>query len=176
MLSVSVTFSLLSVLWNLQPRRADLDMNQHVNNVTYIGWLLEVSTMRMATKLFLAFLFLPNWNCYISTTLKFFLSNSCLCMTEHASRCHRHPWTPDYHLRLQTRMPTGWCSWFPNKCRTIRGCRTSFKTSGNKRLTCHNWRQRGQSSIFTLAETIRWWLGDKSGPFSVEKETCQIRK
>lgn len=28
--------------WILQPRRADLDMNQHVNNVTYIGWLLEV--------------------------------------------------------------------------------------------------------------------------------------
>lgn len=25
----------------LIPRRADLDMNQHVNNVTYIGWLLE---------------------------------------------------------------------------------------------------------------------------------------
>ncbi|KAL3725106.1 hypothetical protein ACJRO7_030165 [Eucalyptus globulus] len=26
----------------LVPRRADLDMNQHVNNVTYIGWVLEV--------------------------------------------------------------------------------------------------------------------------------------
>ncbi|KAF7825822.1 oleoyl-acyl carrier protein thioesterase 1, chloroplastic [Senna tora] len=25
----------------LVPRRADLDMNKHVNNVTYIGWLLE---------------------------------------------------------------------------------------------------------------------------------------
>ncbi|GMH02487.1 hypothetical protein Nepgr_004326 [Nepenthes gracilis] len=25
----------------LVPRRADLDMNQHVNNVTYIGWILE---------------------------------------------------------------------------------------------------------------------------------------
>ncbi|CAF2128721.1 hypothetical protein HID58_011754 [Brassica napus] len=25
----------------LKPRRADLDMNHHVNNVTYIGWLLE---------------------------------------------------------------------------------------------------------------------------------------
>ncbi|XP_039155525.1 oleoyl-acyl carrier protein thioesterase 1, chloroplastic [Eucalyptus grandis] len=25
----------------LLPRRADLDMNQHVNNVTYIGWVLE---------------------------------------------------------------------------------------------------------------------------------------
>ncbi|KAJ3681240.1 hypothetical protein LUZ60_015729 [Juncus effusus] len=25
----------------LVPRRADLDMNQHVNNVTYIGWVLE---------------------------------------------------------------------------------------------------------------------------------------
>ncbi|WZZ54382.1 hypothetical protein YC2023_054489 [Brassica napus] len=28
-----------------QPRRADLDMNHHVNNVTYIGWLLEVSVI-----------------------------------------------------------------------------------------------------------------------------------
>ncbi|KAJ4905743.1 hypothetical protein Rs2_09401 [Raphanus sativus] len=26
-----------------KPRRADLDMNHHVNNVTYIGWLLEVT-------------------------------------------------------------------------------------------------------------------------------------
>ncbi|CAI9770651.1 unnamed protein product [Fraxinus pennsylvanica] len=25
----------------LVPRRADLDMNQHINNVTYIGWVLE---------------------------------------------------------------------------------------------------------------------------------------
>ncbi|KAG1363466.1 putative Oleoyl-acyl carrier protein thioesterase, chloroplastic [Cocos nucifera] len=25
----------------LVPRRADLDMNQHVNNVAYIGWVLE---------------------------------------------------------------------------------------------------------------------------------------
>ncbi|KAG2286222.1 hypothetical protein Bca52824_045826 [Brassica carinata] len=25
----------------LKPRRADLDMNHHINNVTYIGWLLE---------------------------------------------------------------------------------------------------------------------------------------
>ncbi|KAF3958357.1 hypothetical protein CMV_016728 [Castanea mollissima] len=25
----------------LVPRRADLDMNHHVNNVTYIGWVLE---------------------------------------------------------------------------------------------------------------------------------------
>lgn len=25
----------------LMPRRGDLDMNQHVNNVTYIGWILE---------------------------------------------------------------------------------------------------------------------------------------
>ncbi|KAA8550605.1 hypothetical protein F0562_002289 [Nyssa sinensis] len=30
-----------SMRLNLQPRRADLDMNQHVNNVTYIGWVLE---------------------------------------------------------------------------------------------------------------------------------------
>jgi hypothetical protein len=26
----------------LQPRRNDLDMNQHVNNVKYIGWMMEV--------------------------------------------------------------------------------------------------------------------------------------
>lgn len=29
----------------LKPRRADLGMNHHVNNVTYIGWLLEVITL-----------------------------------------------------------------------------------------------------------------------------------
>lgn len=29
----------------LKPRRADLGMNHHVNNVTYIGWLLEVSVI-----------------------------------------------------------------------------------------------------------------------------------
>jgi acyl-ACP thioesterase len=27
----------------LQPRLNDMDMNQHVNNVKYIGWVLEVS-------------------------------------------------------------------------------------------------------------------------------------
>ena len=26
----------------LQPRRTDLDMNQHVNNVKYINWMMEV--------------------------------------------------------------------------------------------------------------------------------------
>ncbi|KAM7271401.1 hypothetical protein ACFE04_030615 [Oxalis oulophora] len=30
----------------LAPRAADLDMNQHVNNVTYIGWVLEVNYRR----------------------------------------------------------------------------------------------------------------------------------
>ncbi|KAI5080444.1 hypothetical protein GOP47_0003627 [Adiantum capillus-veneris] len=29
------------VVSGLMPRRSDLDMNQHVNNVTYIGWILE---------------------------------------------------------------------------------------------------------------------------------------
>ncbi|KAF3783453.1 Oleoyl-acyl carrier protein thioesterase 2 [Nymphaea thermarum] len=29
------------LLSGLMPRRSDFDMNQHVNNVTYIGWLLE---------------------------------------------------------------------------------------------------------------------------------------
>ena len=29
-------------LCNLQPRWSDLDVNQHVNNVKYIGWILEV--------------------------------------------------------------------------------------------------------------------------------------
>lgn len=26
----------------LQPKWSDLDVNQHVNNVKYIGWILEV--------------------------------------------------------------------------------------------------------------------------------------
>lgn len=30
-----------SVVPYLRPRRGDLDMNRHVNNVTYIGWMLE---------------------------------------------------------------------------------------------------------------------------------------
>lgn len=29
-------------LYYLQPRWGDLDINQHVNNVKYIGWILEV--------------------------------------------------------------------------------------------------------------------------------------
>jgi hypothetical protein len=31
----------------MQPRRADLDMNQHVNNVSYIGWVLEVGSSHL---------------------------------------------------------------------------------------------------------------------------------
>lgn len=31
------------IIYTQQPRRSDLDMNKHVNNVTYIGWALEVS-------------------------------------------------------------------------------------------------------------------------------------
>ncbi|KAJ7534462.1 hypothetical protein O6H91_13G096000 [Diphasiastrum complanatum] len=35
----------------LMPRRGDLDMNQHVNNVTYIGWMLEVCTHKIPTSM-----------------------------------------------------------------------------------------------------------------------------
>ena len=31
------------VRMSMQPKRTDLDMNQHVNNVKYIGWMMEVS-------------------------------------------------------------------------------------------------------------------------------------
>ncbi len=34
-----LSFSVVSLL---QPKRSDLDMNQHVNNVKYIGWMMEV--------------------------------------------------------------------------------------------------------------------------------------
>ncbi|MBA0693768.1 hypothetical protein Goari_004117 [Gossypium aridum] len=29
------------LIFNLQPRWSDLDVNQHVNNVKYVGWILE---------------------------------------------------------------------------------------------------------------------------------------
>lgn len=35
-------FSFWYYIFNLQPRWSDLDVNQHVNNVKYIGWILEV--------------------------------------------------------------------------------------------------------------------------------------
>ena len=35
-----LTLCILSYI--MQPRWADLDINQHVNNVKYIGWILEV--------------------------------------------------------------------------------------------------------------------------------------
>jgi hypothetical protein len=31
----------------LQPRLNDMDMNQHVNNVKYIGWVLEVPPRKL---------------------------------------------------------------------------------------------------------------------------------
>ncbi|KAE8685071.1 Oleoyl-acyl carrier protein thioesterase 1 [Hibiscus syriacus] len=38
---VQIFIEILMSFRYLQPRRADLDMNQHVNNVTHIGWVLE---------------------------------------------------------------------------------------------------------------------------------------
>lgn len=35
-------FSIYVIYLYLQPRWSDLDVNQHVNNVKYIGWILEV--------------------------------------------------------------------------------------------------------------------------------------
>lgn len=35
-------FKLILWFFNLQPKRSDLDMNHHVNNVKYVGWMLEV--------------------------------------------------------------------------------------------------------------------------------------
>ncbi|CAN0897934.1 Oleoyl-acyl carrier protein thioesterase, chloroplastic (Fragment) [Linum grandiflorum] len=40
-LSYMVLLFLIIKFLTFQPRRADLDMNQHVNNVAYIGWVLE---------------------------------------------------------------------------------------------------------------------------------------
>ena len=34
---------------DLRPRRSDLDMNQHVNNVKYVGWMLEVLILTQIT-------------------------------------------------------------------------------------------------------------------------------
>ena len=37
-----LTFSYALILLQSQPRWSDMDANQHVNNVKYIGWILEV--------------------------------------------------------------------------------------------------------------------------------------
>lgn len=33
---------LIILFYYLQAKRSDLDMNHHVNNVKYVGWMLEV--------------------------------------------------------------------------------------------------------------------------------------
>lgn len=35
-------FLISDIFFYLQPKWSDLDVNQHVNNVKYIGWILEV--------------------------------------------------------------------------------------------------------------------------------------
>lgn len=37
-------------LSTLQPKRSDLDMNQHVNNVKYVRWMLEVNCKNLSTQ------------------------------------------------------------------------------------------------------------------------------
>jgi len=34
---------LLVLVWSWQARRSDLDLHRHVNNVTYVTWMTEVS-------------------------------------------------------------------------------------------------------------------------------------
>lgn len=71
-------------LWNvegvaccfMQPRRNDLDMNQHVNNVTYIGWMLEVHNPSIPDALF--------ENSYLTT---FFSKNSSTRILRHKHMC-----------------------------------------------------------------------------------------
>lgn len=57
--------------WYLQPRRADLDMNQHVNNVTYIGWVLEVGRCVLLFLMVVSFLFICTLLCLSADSCKF---------------------------------------------------------------------------------------------------------
>lgn len=74
----------------LQPRRADLDMNQHVNNVSYIGWVLEVGSSHL--------LYIFGNSCYtdadapfIFIFLIYFLIKSNPHIMEQLSKAPQHP-------------------------------------------------------------------------------------
>jgi len=60
---------------NLQPRRADLDMNQHVNNVAYIGWVLEV--VRLSFKFMSHKMNFWISSLYLSSDLSLYLKVEC---------------------------------------------------------------------------------------------------
>ncbi|KAF3546853.1 hypothetical protein DY000_02005022 [Brassica cretica] len=72
-------------------KRADLGMNHHVNNVTYIGWLLEVSVIISFSNNHMTLL---------------------LVLSEHTSRDYRHARTSGHNFGLQTRILARRCGGF----------------------------------------------------------------
>lgn len=46
----SVSYNSHAIMYHLQPRWSDMDANQHVNNVKYIGWILEVRSLRSSSR------------------------------------------------------------------------------------------------------------------------------
>lgn len=62
---------------NLQPRWSDLDVNQHVNNVKYIGWILEVFLSCVpVSSIFLKKNYMLNFKFYVSIWLHNALQSS----------------------------------------------------------------------------------------------------
>lgn len=138
----------------LKPRRADLDMNQHVNNVTYIGWVLEVRSPQNV------------YHFIDELTIKFEFGS--LVMAEHTSRSHWYAWASSYNSRLQKRMPARWYCRFTHHL--WNPWRPDLKAYRDQRI-CHVKHTRTHwEPILAYAEVVRKWSGDQSWENTMEKE------
>ena len=74
--TVKIWFNNVDISILLQPKWSDLDVNQHVNNVKYIGWILEVHKTNLSIPSHLLLVLSSKAWLYISSIVKLYWSST----------------------------------------------------------------------------------------------------